>query len=104
MKECGSSKLCINRVTPIKRIEDLKPGDLIVNEEPITASILGTNQQPLLAPYTPIMLLGAEICDVTSMNEPVWCFNFIANEKPFEREWVDTIFLRNMYFIRSIVY
>lgn len=87
---------------PIKRIEDLKPGDLIVNEEPITASILGTREQPLLASLTPIVLLGADVCDITSMNEPVWRFTFMADKFPFEREWVDTVFLKNMYLVDTI--
>ncbi len=77
-------------------------GDLIANEEPITASILGTSQQPLLASMTPIVLLDAGICDVTTMNEPVWRFKFMAGKFPFEREWVDTVFLRNMYLIGTV--
>lgn len=86
----------------IGRIEDLQPGDLLVNDQPITASVLGTNLQPWLVPKTPIILLGYKRCDITSMNEPVWKFTFMANERPFEREWVDTVFIRNMYLVGSV--
>lgn len=80
----------------IKEILRLQIGDLLVTKAPITAIDIGTNRQPTINAGTQLILLNICVIDYDFYFGPVWKFAFIANQRLFEREFVDSVFVKSI--------